>query len=78
MEVLTSCTGTLSGRAVIHLAVFLLKLSSTVQVVMIVVMSTNRLSGVRSAGLPFVFWLVMSIYGAMKLRTLVLLAEDSV
>lgn len=49
----------------------------TVQVVMIVVMSTNRLSGVRSAGLPFLFWLVMSIYGAMKLRTLVLLAEDN-
>ena len=45
---------------------------------MIVLMTTYRMSGVRSSGVPFIFWLVMSLYGAVKLRTLVLLSEDNV
>ena len=43
-----------------------------------VVMFNQRLTGVRSSGLPFLFWMVMSFYGALKLRTLVLVAEDAV
>ena len=45
---------------------------------MMVVISNQRLTGVRSSGLPFLFWMVMSLYGALKLRTLVLIAEDAV
>ena len=45
---------------------------------MIALLTTHRISGVQSSGLPFVFWLVMSLYGAFKMRTLALLAEDHV
>ena len=52
--------------------------ASPMQGLMIVLMTTYRMSGVRSSGVPFIFWLVMSLYGAVKLRTLVLLSEDNV
>ena len=45
---------------------------------MIGVVTTHRVSGIKSSGLPFVFWLVMMIYAALKMRTLVLVAEDKV
>ena len=45
---------------------------------MIGVLTTHRMSGVKSSGLPLVFWLVMMIYAALKMRTLVLVAEDNV
>ena len=48
------------------------------QVLMMVVISNQRLTGVRSSGLPFLLWMVMSFYGALKLRTLLLVAEDAV
>ena len=48
------------------------------QGLMVVLLTTHRMSGVRSSGLPFVFWLVMSLYGAVKMRTLALIAEDNV
>ena len=48
------------------------------QGLMIGVTTTHRISGVKSSGLPFVFWLVMSIYAAIKMRTLALVAEDNV
>ncbi|CAI8020809.1 Multidrug resistance-associated protein 1 [Geodia barretti] len=43
---------------------------------MIGVVTTHRVSGIKSSGLPFVFWLVMMFYAALKMRTLVLVAED--
>lgn len=48
------------------------------QGLMIGVTTTHRISGVKSSGLPFVFWLVMSIYAGIKMRTLALVAEDNV
>ena len=53
-------------------------MSIYLQGLMIGVVTTHRVSGIKSSGLPFVFWLVMMIYAALKMRTLVLVAEDKV
>ena len=45
---------------------------------MLGVETTYRITGIRSSGLPFVFWLVLIVYSGVKMRTLALLAEDNV
>ena len=48
------------------------------QVLVVLVLHYDRLTGVRSSGLMFVFWLSLVVYGSLKLRSLALLAEDRV
>ncbi len=48
------------------------------QVVCLLLMTRDRIVGQRSSGLLFLFWLVLVIYGTIKLRTLSLLSIDNV
>ncbi len=46
--------------------------------VCLLLMTRDRIVGQRSSGLLFLFWLVLVIYGTIKLRTLSLLSIDNV
>lgn len=72
------CTSLKSGYVSIYLYLHYLVLSLPSQILMIMVMTMHRYSGVYSSGLALLFWLVLIIYGAFKLRTLILTAEDEV
>ena len=52
--------------------------ASVLQVIVALVLWQERRDGVRSSGLLFIFWLALVLYGALKLRSVILLSEDEV
>ena len=51
---------------------------TVVQVIAILVLWQERRDGVRSSGVFFILWLCLVTYAALKMRSLILLAEDKV
>ena len=49
-----------------------------VQVIALLVLWQERRDGVRSSALFTIFWFCLVCYASLKLRTLILLAEDKV
>lgn len=43
-----------------------------------VLLQRHRLSGVRSSGTLFIFWLLMTVYGSIKLRTYILIEKAEI
>lgn len=59
------------------LVVIILK-NSLLQVVIGLVLSYQRRLGIRSAGINFLFWLGLLLYGSIKVRSIVLISKDNV